>query len=199
MTLALSRPVCSCLASLASALLCAALHGCSSSPPAPPTGQGVVHDLRIVRHTSAALVDQRADEIVRDMGDVLRIVDGTGDVACDVGFLRLGPVGTFAVGDGIVNSAADFQEVLDVPGEIKVVRQINWCGTLSPNIIGCAPVPGASLAVVRFAADLEGILWVHEYGHNQGLSHRNAAGAVMNAFIDETHRRVNAAECQAYE
>lgn len=178
---------------------------CSSPSPAPPPtpsppgGQGVLHDLRIARHESAVLGDQRADQIVADMGDVLTRVDGEGDVACEVRFRRSGSVATFDAGDGVVNSEADFAQVLAVPGEIKVVRQINWCGTFAPNIIGCAPVPGGSLAVVRFAADQEGILWVHEFGHNKGLQHRGATGAVMNAFIDVTHRRVNDAECRAYE
>lgn len=145
------------------------------------------------------LDEERADEILADMGGVLTMIDGPGDVACDVRFRRSGPVAAFSEGDGIINGEADFQQALGVLGEVKVVRQINWCGTFSPNIIGCAPVPGSSLVVVRFATDQEGILWVHERGHNQGLEHRTDTGAVMNPFIDVTHRRVNDAECRAYE
>ncbi len=104
----------------------------------------------------------------------------------------------FTAGNGVINSAADFQQALNQPGFVKVVNQINWCGAILPNVIGCAPVPGNSMVVVRFTAAREGILWAHEYGHTKGLSHRNDPNAVMNPVIGPTRLRVNSAECTAY-
>ena len=67
-------------------------------------------------------------------------------------------------------------------------------------MIGCAPVPGNSLSVVRFTPSLEGILWAHEYGHNKWLNHRNDdPNAVMNGTIGSTRLRVNAPECTSYQ
>ena len=145
-----------------------------------------------------SLGNTRASAILSDMTTVLRTNDGAGDVACNLRFARDGNVTTFTAGDGSIDSSAEFSTVNGLLGHVKVVNQINWCGFLAPNIIGCAPVPGNSLVVVRFTQGLEGILLLHEYGHNKGLSHRNDPNAVMNPTIGSTRRRVNATECTAY-
>lgn len=157
----------------------------------PPT------NLQVRRFTTAVLNDARADAILGDMGAVLIVDDGPGDVACGAAFVRDGLVTSFATGDGSIDSLAELNAVLGLPGYVKVVNAINWCGGFGVGIIGCAPVPGNSLTVVRFTANLEGILWAHEYGHTRGLSHRNNVNAVMNPFIVDTARRVNDAECNA--
>ncbi len=163
-----------------------------------PTGPQVIHNLQISRFTTTPLDNARADAILADMSTILQTSDGAGDVACNVGFTRNGDVTAFATGTGMINSQADFTAVNGLPGQVKVVNQINWCGGLAPNIIGCAPVPGPSMVVVRFTANQEGILWVHEFGHNKGLSHRNGNDLVMNPVIGSTKRQVNEDECNAY-
>ena len=166
--------------------------------PCPSCGVAI-HNLQVSRFTTAAMTDADVDRIFADASPVLQVNDGAGDVACAVGFTRNGNVTTFSTGDGSIDSAAEFNTVIGLPGWVKVVNQINWCGSLIPNVIGCAPVPGNSLSVVRFTPALEGILFVHEFGHNKGLNHRNDdANAVMNGTIGSTHRRINAAECTAY-
>ncbi len=163
-------------------------------------GCTTVHEMPISQHNTSApvLTNARADIIAANMTTVLQTNDGPGDVDCDVRFERDGNVTTFTATTGNINSQADFNTVIGLPGRIKVVNQINWCGALAPNIIGCAPVPGNSLAVVRFTLNQEGILWVHEFGHNMGLNHRNNPNAVMNPVITTTARRVTSAECGAY-
>jgi hypothetical protein len=158
------------------------------------------HNLQIRRFTSSTLTNADADRILTDASTVLQTNDGPDDVACRVGFSRHGDVTVFADGDGSIDSAAEFNALIALAGWIKVVNQINWCGGLIPNVIGCAPVPGSSLAVVRFTANLEGILWAHEFGHNKGLNHRNDdQNAVMNGTIGSTRRRVNSTESTAYQ
>ncbi|TDI46679.1 MAG: hypothetical protein E2P02_04635 [Acidobacteria bacterium] len=158
----------------------------------------VCHSLEVSRHTSTNLTDERADEILADATRAAREDDGAGDVACEVVLRRDVPVTTFSQGSGIVNSSADFATIIGLPGHVKVVNQINWCGAFSPNIIGCAPVGGASLAVVRFTANQEGILWLHEFGHNETLNHRNSpTRAVMFPSIGVDHDILNATECTA--
>jgi hypothetical protein len=159
----------------------------------PPT-----HSLNVQRHSSTTLADTDADRVMGDATIVAQTNDGPGDVACDVTVARTAPVGSFATGAGIINSAADFAAVNGLPGNVKVVNQINWCSGPGIGIIGCAPVPGVSLVVVRFTANQEGILWLHEFGHNQGLNHRTGPDLVMNPTIGPNRRRVNAAECTAY-
>ncbi len=161
-------------------------------------GDRVTYNVRISRFTTTNLTDANADLILAEKGAILQNLDSPGDVACNVEFIRNGPVTTFALGNGSINSEADFVAVNGQPGQVKVVNQINWCGALIPNVIGCAPVPGPSLVVVRFTPSREGILWVHEFGHNKGLSHRNGNDLVMNPVIGSTKRSVNQAECDAY-
>jgi hypothetical protein len=161
--------------------------------PAP-----VTHALQVRRHTSATLADADADRILADATTVAQAGDGAGDVPCAVALARNGPVGTFTTGSGIINSGADFTAVNGLPGNVKVVNQINFCSTPGIGIIGCAPVPGVSLVVVRFTANQEGILWLHEFGHNKGLGHRTGADFVMNPVIGPNRLQVNTAECTAY-
>ena len=157
--------------------------------------------MQISQHTTStpALTDARADTIAADMTLILQVSDSAGDEQCPVRFERDGNVATFTATTGTINSQADFSTVINLPGMVKVVNQINWCGALVPNIIGCAPIPGNSLTVVRFGLLQEGVLWAHEFGHNRGLNHRNDPNAVMNPIILTTARGVNAAECAAYE
>lgn len=174
------------------AVLFAACNG--GTPPNVVTQQLVVS-----RHATTALDNARADEILDDANDVLQTNDGGGDVACGVEFVRSGDVTEFTDGDGSIDSRAEFSDVIGLPGNVKIVNAINWCGGLAPNIIGCAPVPGNSLAVVRFTANQEGILWAHEYGHNKGLSHRtDTQNLVMFPSIGTNRRAVNQAECDAF-
>jgi hypothetical protein len=163
---------------------------------AGPTG--ITHQVQVRRYTTSSLTNTEADAILADATTVLQTNDGSGDVACATVWVRDGNVTTFTTGDGSIDSSTEFNAVIGLTGQIKVVNAINWCGGLIPNVIGCAPVPGNSLAVVRFTSSQEGILWAHEYGHNKGLSHRNDVNAVMNPTIGSTRRRVNQTECNAY-
>ncbi len=173
---------------------------CTPKPNPDPDPDPVVnHELQIRRFTTASLTNARADQILAEKGTILQTDDGSGDVACNVAFTRIGNVTTFATGSGSINSEADFTAVNNLPGHIKVVNQINWCGSFAPNIIGCAPVPGNSLVVVRFTENQEGLLWVHEFGHNKGLLHRDVTNAVMRPVININNKEVNSSECNSYQ
>ncbi|MDH4316297.1 MAG: VCBS repeat-containing protein [Gammaproteobacteria bacterium] len=157
--------------------------------------------LQVRRFNTAAITDAQTEVIVTDATRVLWQNDGAGDVACDVRFTRNGAVTAFADGNGIINSQANFNQVIGLAGNVKVVNQINWCGVIAANVIGCAPIPGTSFAVVRFSQGTitEGILWAHEHGHNRGIVGDYAtANFVMNGTIANNNRRVSQAECNSY-
>jgi len=162
-------------------------------------GEPIQHDLEVSRHGSTTLDGTRADQVFADGSAVARQSDGIGDVSCGIDLRRDGNVTTFDIGSGIINSQADFQAVLGLPGYVKVVNQINWCGGFAPGIIGCAPVPGNSMVVVPFGPAQEGILWLHEFCHTKGRSHRNDENAVMFPSIGDNRRQLNTAECDALE
>jgi hypothetical protein len=157
--------------------------------------------LRVARYTTATLSDANADTILQAASNVLQTDDdgaGPNDVACLMQFTRQGRVTAFDDGDGSIDSAADFNAVIALPGVVKVVNQINWCSAIGFNIIGCAPTPGSSLVVVRFTANQEGILWAHEYGHTRGLPHNTATTAIMNPTIATTRTMVTPSECATF-
>lgn len=165
------------------------------SVPVPPPA--VVHNLPVARFTTTTLTNADADRIMADGTTVAQTADFAGDVACNIEMRRSGTVTTFTTGDGSLDSSAEFNAVISLPGWIKAVNQINWCGSIGAGIIGCAPVPGTSLTVVRFTANLEGILWLHEFAHNKGRSHRNGVNNVMHPSIGATRLGLNTDECTA--
>jgi len=176
-----------------------ALHCASDHTPAawiatadfvPP----VVRKLDVRRYTTAELTDADADRILADATVVLQELD-TEDLRCGEELERKAPVSVFATGDGSIDSDTEFAAVRNLPGEVMIVNDINWCGGLVPNVIGCAS--GDSFAAVRLGSR-EGILWAHEHGHTRGLPHRTSDYAIMNPVIRTTARGVNATECAAY-
>ena len=166
----------------------------SPPPPSPPlSGLSL---LQVSHHNLLVFHDTVADSILTDASTVAQTNNGRGDVSCNVTLKRTGSITTFGA-PSFINSPADLDAVLALPGQVKVVQQINWCGGFAPNIIGCAPVPGTSLVAVRPPAD-EGILWLHEYGHNKGLNHRDDPTAVMNPTLTQSRTMISTEECTKY-
>lgn len=155
------------------------------------------HVLDVRRFTDVALTNAEAEQIVNDMTSVLQTSDGSSDVACSVTFSRVGGVTSFGQGDGSIDSAAEFNVVDGLAGNVKVVEEINFCGTFDPNFSGCSKA-GVSLTVERAGPALEGILWAHELGHTRGLQHRNSETAIMNPSVGSNRRQVNTSECSAF-
>lgn len=150
------------------------------------------------RHPAVALSDADADRILADMSTALQTSDSPQDVATRVRFVRDGAVRTLpATIPGTIQTQAEWNALMAAGTGVKVVQSIRWCGGPGGSIIGCAPVgnPTVNLAVVRFTANQEGILWAHEYGHNAGNSHRNNdTRALMFPSIGADHNVVDATE-----
>ena len=160
----------------------------------------VTHRLTISRYSSttptnvsAMLTDTRADEILDDAATVLQVNDGPGDVACSVAFARSGNVGVFTTGDGSLDTKAELNAVFKLAGNVKVVREVNYCGKVNTSFIGCGGTPGTSFVVERHTTNEEGILWAHEFGHNQGVKHRTDS----DRQFDARHHRYEPEACQS--
>ncbi|HSE15771.1 MAG TPA: matrixin family metalloprotease [Pyrinomonadaceae bacterium] len=161
----------------------------------------IQHPFRVRRFTNTNMPAGEADQILAAASSILRVDDGAGDVGCRIGLSRIRDLTTFSQGDGSIDSAAEFATVMGLAGDVKVVNAINFCGGLIPNVLGCAPIGGGSFTVVRFGSqvEIEAIAWAHEFGHNQGLPHRNDQNAIMNGTISATNRRVTTGECSAFQ
>jgi hypothetical protein len=161
----------------------------------PSLGTGVA------RHDTATLTSEQAQQIVGDGWQVLDTDDGGGDVRCNVEALRTLPttsITPFTAGTGVINGEADYDAVLEGPGFVKVVNEINWCGTLLGGLLGCTPMGGRGMVVVRYTPSDEGVLWAHEYGHTRGNPDVGPATRVMSSAVYPVSRTVTAAECTKY-
>lgn len=171
------------------------------NPPVAPPGQRTV-SVTVHRHSSVALSEAEADRILADMGTILQNDDTGPDVATPVQFVRNGAVRVLPANiPGTIQTSSDLNALLTAGSGIKVVQAIRWCGGPGDGIIGCAPVGSATVnvAAVRFTANQEGLIWVHEYGHNCGLGHRtDDPRAVMYPSVGTDHNVVNAAESEAF-
>jgi hypothetical protein len=156
--------------------------------------------LTVSRHNLASLTNADADRILGDATTVLRTNDGPGDVACSVTLERSGNVGVFSTGDGSIGTQAELNAVLNLPGNAKIVDDVDFCrGSFNTSIVGCGDRPGKSFVIERFNANEEGIGWAHEFGHNQNLRHRDTSSDNLMFFsLGTNRRRVNQTECNAF-
>ncbi|MBD3868983.1 MAG: hypothetical protein IFK94_12725 [Acidobacteria bacterium] len=161
----------------------------------------------------SGMTDERLDTVLglatMAVGTVNFVAGGTvpqDDVGCCMTFVRDGEGGTFGASDDgldIIDSEDELDAVLgDRTGRVKVVRQINECGGPGSNIIGCAYTPGGSITVARVTwnATNEGLVWVHEYGHNTGLGHNSISNDYL-MFASSSAGKNNGltqVECNSY-
>jgi hypothetical protein len=147
--------------------------------------------------------DSRLDGALAGASFVAGRADFADDVGCCFTMSRTGTAGSFGTtGDGLdtVDDEGEFNAVADaVQLRVKVVRLINWCGSPAMNIIGCSWLPGDTMVVVRLGdPTAEGLLWMHEYGHNAGLQHNSDSRFIMHAVFNGANSGINANECQRF-
>lgn len=148
--------------------------------------------------------DERVDDSLAAMATVVATDDSIvdyPDTACCVRFQRVGSGTTFGTsGDGldvITTSAEQLQVIADPVSRFKVVDVLNYCGEFNVNIIGCGYVSGDGIIVERSSSGpkLEGLLWIHELGHNTGLLHHVGGGYIMSPSGGP---RLSPTECLRY-
>lgn len=167
-------------------------HGTVARPVSPlgaksfadPSTEAHETPLRHANHVDLAETDRmddaRLDDVLLEASRRLSredfTLDGVPDASCCVSFAREAAASSFGTpGDGLdtVDDAVERDAVWDDPsGRVKVVREINYCNSDCNNCVGCARLPGHGMMVVRLSKlTSEAQLWVHEFGHNAGLTH----------------------------
>jgi hypothetical protein len=129
--------------------------------------------------------------------------DFTGDVSCCITESRSGNAKTFGTmtdGYDIIDTSQEQSKVLNnSAARGKIVRIINYCGGTGTNIIGCSWQGAWGFAVVRTLPQWsEGVLWMHEYGHNAGAVHNSDTRYMMFHTNFGTNNGMNATECNAF-
>jgi len=86
--------------------------------------------LKIWRHAVVDMDNKKVDCILARATEALRTDDGAADMACDVRLMRKGDVAVFDDGDGSIDNEAEFDVIDELPGDVKLVNEINWCDRL---------------------------------------------------------------------
>ena|GEM_PF-5110674 len=182
---------------------CVVLVGCPGSLPpggSPAPGNGNSNDsdppeshlfaLRVARHVLEPFSEKDVDEVFAEANWLLQTVQTEcPDVATDVTFARNGAVETFEDVPAVITTEADLDTVFALPQDVKIVHAlVGVCGIELPadvaTILGCATVGGSVVIVAGAPADV----WAHEWGHVQGLGHRDDCPRnLMHSFEVDTN------------
>ncbi len=150
---------------------------------------------------SSPMTDTRADLILDLASTVAGFADFPDDVTCCIQVKRQGSGASFGqAGDSldVISNSSELNQVLgNSVARVKVVRVINYCGGPGTNILGCSYVSGNGMAVVRISAN-EGLLWLHEFGHNVGLSHNPDNDYLMDAGLSSNSVGLTQTECNRF-
>jgi hypothetical protein len=170
--------------------------------------QGRVHDagLTYANHVNVTnpMTDASLDAVLAEATLRAGRGDDPNDVACCMSVSRAGSAlefGTPTDGLDIIDDYSEMQSVMtDSIARVKVVRAINYCGGSGTNIIGCARRPGNGMVLVRMSSEArEAVLWLHEYGHNTGLTHNTASSRyIMYGTNYSTNDRLTQGECDTF-
>ncbi len=146
--------------------------------------------LTVARHVEQPFSGAEVDQVFTRASRLLQTVQNEcPDVATDVTFTRSGPVETFDEVPMVITTEADLSAVFAQPQEVKIVHAlVGVCGVELPadvvTILGCA-TPGGSMVIVAGAPP---DVWAHEWGHVQGLGHRDDCRSnIMHSFELDTN------------
>lgn len=172
------------------------------SPVLPDPGPDArnTFELRVARHADEPITADQVDAILAQASAVLQSLDvPCPDTAADVTFQRSQALESFADAAAIITTEAQLDAVFALPQDIKIVSMmVGVCGIASSEdmsvILGCAS-RGTSLVVSATAAP---DVWAHEWGHVQGLGHRDDCSRnVMHTFELDTNA-INPFERRAF-
>ncbi len=165
---------------------------------------GHLHLFTITRYVTMSTPNEVAvDQLLIEGSEIVRTADSPADISCCVSLQRSGAVGTFAVTDGTIATPSELNAVFGVTSHgVKVVVSLDFCGGFNTSIIGCAAIGSPTNLVLEHlgSVTLNGILWAHEFGHNQGLFHPNPSVStrIMNGSLSSVSKQMTQAECNAW-
>jgi Thrombospondin type 3 repeat/Dockerin type I domain len=164
------------------------------------------HGLTFVNHVSATspMTTTRLDAVLHEATIRAATGDFDTDVPCCLVISRSGNGGSFGdASDGLatIDTNNELTSALNSPGgRVKIVNAINYCGGAGTNIIGCAWTPGNGMVLVRLTnLSYEAVLWIHEYGHNNGLNHEPSdSRMIMYGSDNGANNGLRPGDCAAF-
>ena len=152
--------------------------------------------LRVMCHDSVSIGERSVDAILKRATGVLGKIDGKADIECEVLLSRCGRVGRFSETDGIVDTAGKFKALSTISGQVKIVKEILWCNgrVQAPRVYGGCATPDSKQFVVSVAPseerseEITPLVWAHEFGHSQGLSHNGIDPRGIDQHLQDSVR-----------
>jgi hypothetical protein len=169
---------------------------------AGPAAAQKTYSLTVSRHESVRLTDSQARAILRGMTKLLRNAPNR----CNVTFKLAGPVKTFASRrtPGVIQNSRHLDAVAREAGDVKVVKDIQFCRRNQEPKDGCTWPPRArtSMLVTQnpgVAPRVRHILWAHEFGHRAGLEHVKESDRLMTSCsLQTTAGLITEQECKCF-
>ena len=162
----------------------------SSAPPSVDPDAAHTFSLRVARHVEQPFSELEVDAVFQEAGRLLQTVQTEcPDVAANVTFQREGALETFDVAPAVITTESQLDAVFDLPHDFKIAHaMVGVCGIVDPDdmaiILGCAATGNSVVIVADAAPDV----WAHEWGHVQGLPHRDTCPRnIMHSFEIETN------------
>jgi hypothetical protein len=138
--------------------------------PAIGAGANAVHKLVIAARSETIITEERADDIIQAMNNLIRHSNSR---CSGVTFVRDGPI-HYNSDLKIIGPVSDIVDSLDQDepaANVLVVLSMDYCGGRT-MISGCAPVGAKGNAMlVRDDEGRAAVVWAHERGHIMGLEH----------------------------
>ena len=146
----------------------------------------------------STIADDTAAKVLETVSEIFEGASGGDDEACAVTLVLRGSVGTLTAAElpFFISSQADFDRVRSLPGTVKIVGDIGWCGGIGAGIAGCANKPGPALVMTWKSSRVRNaVVLAHEYLHTAGNPHRSGTRALMLPTVGLDNDRVNGLEC----
>lgn len=158
--------------------------------------------LRVGRSTNSEFPGHKVPEVVSYMSAIFNGSQYTG-VDCEVNFTL--SENTIITAPDSVDTSSDLQTLFQTSqANVVVVRFLNYCGGYSPAWSGCSD---DNLNVVvdnevglgsPLALQTNAVLWLHEFGHSQHLSHNSGTNNMMRASVNGDNLLITSAQCDNF-
>lgn len=174
-----------------------------------PSDRKHKHTLSIAKHTSTTFTYAQAKSAFDFGTQILQKcnnkVNANQDVACQVTVQPGSSMGSFGTaGDGldVINTAAELSQVMgNNVAFVKIVSDIPGNGgticSTTGSLLACAS-PGTIVIVSHLNTQQWGEVIIHEFGHCQGLGHRDSPGLPIMHTSTLGNSEVNDTEAAAF-
>jgi len=166
----------------------------------------IAQSISVSRHVDTVITEAQVDNKLAAATRRLRLREDetSGDIRCCVHLRLAKPIAAFGKSndhDDVIQDETQLRRVLMLPGAriklVTAIQGVHLCGTKNiGSFEGCAEIGGKNIVLAMGAPS---DVWAHEFGHNQGLPHRNTStDLIMHESAFGTHE-IDVKECSRFQ